>query len=415
MADENTPSLLDTVSAAIAEATPSTQTENNNGDSTTADESAADTGADTETTAGADGAGDSVDAGDRESGDLAGGDGTTTAGAEADGEGEVDETDPEAVKAAEAAGRTRDPVTGKFTKAEKKEPSAEEKAAAEAKKTADAEAAKLAGKKAPDAINDPIPKDLKQVTAERIRTLIDVAKKADEKVVAATEERNFLLNRIMQSTASPEQYNEALEAVRLVNSTDPADARKLVEYLRATLTEVSRRAGIVIPGVDVLSQHADLKQKVELGQISRKDAEEMAAMRNANAHTTQTREAAAAKEREQQAFNGHKAAAISSLNTLETQLRGVDKNFDAKKAVLVPSLKPIFAQLHPSRWSAAFKQAYDALPAAAYTPRPAPVRTTAASGSTQPLRVRQQAGGQAKQPSSLLEAVSAGIAQAGGR
>src|ERR1700688_1512044 len=115
---------LVTVSPAFAEATPSTQTENNNGDSTTADESAADTGADTETTAGADGAGDSVDAGDSESGDLAGGDGTTTAGAEADGEGEVDETDPEAVKAAEAPGRRRDAAAGKFTKAEKKEPSA---------------------------------------------------------------------------------------------------------------------------------------------------------------------------------------------------------------------------------------------------------------------------------------------------
>lgn len=413
MTDEAKPSLLDTVSAAIAEVTPA---ENNNGDSTIVDKSAADTSADAAADIGGGDVGDSVDAGGAESGDLADDAGADSVGDEteaAEETDEVDENDPAAVKAAEDAGRTRDPKTGKFTKAEKKEPTAEEKAATDAAAIAAKKAAdEVAGKKPPDAINDPIPKDLNKKTQERIRSLIDTAKKADERVAKATEDTNFLMNKIVASTATPEQYTEALEAVRLVNSTDPADARKLVDYLQATLAEVARRSGIVVAGIDVLAQHADLKQKVELGQISRKDAEELAAARNANAHTNQTREQQAATKRAETEFNTAKTAGRAALDNLEATLKAADKNYEAKKAILTKTLQPVFAQLHPSKWAAAFQQAYNALPASAVAPRPAPRVIPTVGGGNQPLRAGSRAGGVAKAPGSMLEAITAGIAQA---
>lgn len=415
MIEEVKPTLLDAVSAAVAEVT---TPENNNGAAPITDESTVDSGADAAADLGDGAAGDSVDAGGAEGDGVAGDAGADGAGDADDAAGEadeVDESDPEAVKAAEAAGRTRDPVTGKFTKAEKKEPTAEETAAAAKKAADEAEAAKKAGKKEPDAINDPIPKDAPKKTQERIRTLITQTKAADEKARAATDDKNFLMNKIVQSTATPQQYNDVLEVVRLVNSTDPADQRKAIEYVQAQLVEMARRAGVVLPGVDVLAQHADLKQKVELGQMSRHDAEEMAAMRNANAHTTQTREQQAAADREKAAFDTAKTSARAALDNLEITLQAADKNYAAKKAILTKTLQPVFAQLHPSKWAAAFQQAYAALPAAAFAPRPAPRAVPVVNSGNTPLRAGSRAGGVVKGASSMLDAVNAGIAAAAGR
>jgi TPR repeat protein len=50
--------------------------------------------------------------------------------------------------------------------------------------------------------------------------------------------------------------------------------------------------------------------------------------------------------------------ARNSLSGLEVQLRATDPAYEAKKALLVPILKPIFEQMPPSKWASAFEQAY---------------------------------------------------------
>lgn len=406
MTDEATPTLAETINSAIAEVTPSANTENNNGDSTTTDESTVDSGTDAVATGGDGAAGDSVDAGTAEGGDLA--DDTRTDGADAEDDkagdtDEVDENDPEAVKAAEAAGRTRDPKTGKFTKTAKK-PETDEAKAAAAKTAADAK------KKPADALNDPIPKDVKKQTAERIQTLIKVAKDSEAKVTEVTGERNLLLDRIMSSGTSPEQYQGTLEILRQMNSNDPVEQRKALDALQATATELAQRLGVVLPGVDVLAKHADLKQQVELGQISRHVAEELAAARNREAHATTAREQTQAQQREQTALNTAKTAARGELDALETTLRTADPNYEAKKAILTKTLQASFAELHPSKWAKAFQAAYNALPASAVAPRPAP---RAVAPTNQPLRARQVSGGKAPEPKSMLEAINASLSSIG--
>ena len=63
----------------------------------------------------------------------------------------------------------------------------------------------------------------------------------------------------------------------------------------------------------------------------------------------------------------------NALTALENRLRVQDPAYETKKALLVPILKPVFMQLPPSKWAAAFEQAYE------QTRVPADDRTSATS------------------------------------
>jgi TPR repeat protein len=77
--------------------------------------------------------------------------------------------------------------------------------------------------------------------------------------------------------------------------------------------------------------------------------------------------------------------ARNGLSAIEIRLRATDSAYEAKKTLLVPILKPIFAQLPPSKWATAFEQAYANvhLPAENVAPAPpapaSPTKLSAAS------------------------------------
>ena len=52
------------------------------------------------------------------------------------------------------------------------------------------------------------------------------------------------------------------------------------------------------------------------------------------------------------------SAARGDLNALEAHLRATDSQYEAKRALLVPILQPIFKHIPPSNWSELFEQAY---------------------------------------------------------
>lgn len=78
--------------------------------------------------------------------------------------------------------------------------------------------------------------------------------------------------------------------------------------------------------------------------------------------------------------------AKNALSAIERRLMATDSTYEAKKALLVPILKPVFEQMPPSKWATAFEQAYAGvrLPAEnAAQPTPAtdsPTKASAASG-----------------------------------
>ena len=287
-------------------------------------------------------------------------------------------------------------------KAEEK-PEGETKPQTEAEKAA-AAAAKGA-KKEPDPLNDPIPKDLKQETQERIRSLITATKEANEKGEKVAKDFDYMIEGIKATGTTPEQYGEVLSFMALFNSGNQEHQGKALEILDNMAERLAMLLGKDRQLSDPLTSHADLREAVAKGQITAQYAKEIARTRNGQTFRTELTTAQLQRQQQEQAAATEKEAGRNSLNELEASLKATDPQYDAKKAQLVPILKPIFATIPPSQWKARFEQAYRSLNI------PAPVRR-----GPQPLRGGRSAGagsgkgGEMKtEPGSMLDAVNAAL------
>jgi hypothetical protein len=284
---------------------------------------------------------------------------------------------------------------------------------------AEAAAAAAAAKKPPDPLEDPIPNALKPATKERIRTLIDRTKTAEARVATVEATFNTIVQRVQDTGATPEQYGQAIEYLGMVNSGDPEQIKRALEFVEGERIALARMAGVALPGVSFLDDHPDLQRDVAANKITPERAEEIAASRAAAQHAANVR--AQRQNLQDRAAAGAEQfeAAKTALNDLEVQIKGKDPLYAVKRPIIIRILKPIFAQLHPSKWPAEFQRVYKELPAPV-RPGPGPGTTgkpaaSAPGAGNQPLRASQPAGGQVSAPKTMAEAIDFGISQAGAR
>ena len=231
----------------------------------------------------------------------------------------------------------------------------------------------------------------------------------------ATSERNEILNAVLDTGSTPQQYGAALNYLKLVNSDSRIDKEQALTIMQAEVAVLARALGKPVPGVNLLEGHDDLIQEVGSGRLSPERATEIAAAREARKI-----EVAVSGRRTEQQRTGEQQAAVvrqgvSELNALELRLKASEPAvFAAKRAILINALKPVFKQIHPSQWADTFQRAYNELPAPAPRPTPPPpavlpgAAPTGGGGNT-PLRASNPAGGQQPAPKSMQEAIEAGI------
>jgi hypothetical protein len=315
--------------------------------------------------------------------------GETPEGNEPEGEApEAEETDEEA----EARGAERDPVTGKFVKKGEEKP-------------VEGEKPKPAEVKKADPVNDPIPKDLKKDTQERIRTLIDTTKTVTAERDEIKQNFDYMVNGIQATGATPAQYGETLSWLALFNSNDPAQQTKALELVESVAERLATLLGKERTVGDPLKAHADLVEAVRTGKLTADYAKEIARTRNGQQFRTELTTTATQDQQRQQAATQELSTARADLSALEQTLMGSDPQYEAKKAILVPALKPVFASIPPAQWKTKFMEAYRNIKVATPVAKPKSIPTN------QPLRAgKQPAGGQTKAPSSMLEAISGAIA-----
>jgi hypothetical protein len=307
---------------------------------------------------------------------------------------ESEETDAEA----EARGAERN-ADGTF----KKRAKTEEPEAEKVKDPATKEPVKAAEPKKADPLNDPIPKDLKVETQERIRTLIKTTKEITAERDAVKTDFEYLVNGVQATGATPQQYGETLQWLAAFNSGDPAQQEKALEMVEAVADRLATLLGKERTVGDPLAQHADLKEAVAKGQVTPQYAKEIARTRNSQGLQRQFTEQHTAEQRAAQAAEQAQLSARASLTELGNTLAATDPLYEQKRAMLVPIMKPIFANLSPAQWRPAFEQAYANLRLSA----PAAAR---ASGTNQPLRANKApAGGQGRAPGSMREALDAAL------
>ena len=263
----------------------------------------------------------------------------------------------------------------------------------------------------PDALNDPIPDEVKGRTRERMQSLISAVKEKDE--ILGIQQGMF--DAIKNTGATPEEFGAMVGYMKWSHSDNPEDLRQARTLILRELEGISLKLGETAPGVDFLSKFPDLQDAVNNGQITVDHANELALSRQRQVVTNERTRAQTAQEQATQAATAARDSAIAELNTLGQTLQQTDPQYDAKYQILQPALQAL-GMLPPNQWKAAFMAAYKAvkLPAAGVAPAAGAAPAGAKPAGNQPLRANKApSGSSAKQPSSMLDAVNAAIEAAG--
>lgn len=332
---------------------------------------------------------------------------------------------PEGVDAAkDSAGKdlVRDPATGRFVAKPVEKDDAAAAAAAAAAKDKDpagktAAAAAAAAAKKPDHVNDPIPTDLKPATQERIRSLVKTTKEVTAERDTVKRDFDYMIQGVQATGTTPEQYGEVLSFMALFNSQDAAQQEKALELIEGVADRLSTLLGKERTVGDPFAEHTDLREAVAKGQVTAQYAKEIARTRNQNKFRTELTTAASAQEQAATTAQRELDTARNDLNVLEQTLQATDPQYAAKKAQLMPILKPLFKTIPPSQWKPAFLEALKNVKVAA-----APAARRAAPGQ-QPMRAGggsgagggaggNGSGGMNSGVTSAMDALNAGIAAA---
>jgi hypothetical protein len=300
-------------------------------------------------------------------------------------EPEAEETDEEA----EARGAERDPVTGKFIKRGEEKPEPEKPAKVEPKKA--------------DPINDPIPRELKKETQDRIRTLIDTTKTITAERDTIKRDFDYMVGGVQATGATPAQYGETLSWLALFNSNDPKQQEKALELVESVADRLATLLGKERTINDPIGAHADLKEAVRTGKLTADYAKEIARIRNGQQFRSELTNNASQENLRQQQAAEEERQGRAALTELEKTLMASDPDYEAKKAILVPAIRPIMAGIRWSEKKDKFLEAYKNV----RLPKAAPKKTIP---TNQPLRAKQPAGGQTKAPGSMLEAIDGALA-----
>lgn len=90
---------------------------------------------------------------------------------------------------------------------------------------------------------------------ERIRSILGERKQLKNDLAE-------IQNLVLSTGMKPDEFAQSLEFGRLVNSGNEADLRVALEMLEGTRAQLYASLGVEAPGVDLLAEHADLKEAV---------------------------------------------------------------------------------------------------------------------------------------------------------
>lgn len=263
----------------------------------------------------------------------------------------------------------------------------------------------------PDPLNDPLPEGKKE-RSERFQTLVGMVKEKDAVIEQVNGDLDLIMAPIREASATPEQFRESMNLVKLINSPNQQDQMRALQMLQSTTAALAQRLGQPVPGTDPLDGFPDLLNELNAGKITEARAVELAnARRQTAASQNFQRQAQQRTQQEQQAAHAAQAGQ-AAVAAVEQTLKATDPQYAAKVAVMQTDIafKNQLKAMHPTQWAAAFAEKYRTVKVAAPAAAPRP----AAPASPQPLRAKTPAGTAAKPPGSMLDAVKAGLASVGG-
>lgn len=260
-------------------------------------------------------------------------------------------------------------------------------------------------KKEPDAVNDPIPKDLKRETRDRMHSLVETAKSLTVERDRVKADFGLFVNGLQGAGVTPEQYGETLSFLSMFNSGDPVQQEKALELIDGMADRLATLLGKDRAVSDPLKAHADLQQAVQQGRLTKDYAAEIARTRNSQGFRRELSQSASNQNQQAQAQQQELHQARTELHTLEETLRKTDPSYERKKGMIVPALKAVFKDIPPKLWKDRFLEAYKAVNVGA-----APAARRPVKAGQQPMRAgKNPAGGQSRAAASPMDAMNAAL------
>jgi hypothetical protein len=217
----------------------------------------------------------------------------------------------------------------------------------------------------------------------RFRELANAAREGKE-YRARFEEQEKVFQHMEAAGISGEQFGIMTAIAADVNSGDPGRQERAYSALQAELTALAKQLGKPAPGYNPIAEHADLKVKVEDGELDEATALELAQARArvalANQHSQRTSEQT---ERQNAITQGQ-----SALNELEATLKTSDPHYMTKRAQVVAILKPQMGRISPDQWAQTYAEVYRTIP------NPAPVAAVRKPAPDNASRPNGAGGGQ---------------------
>lgn len=213
-------------------------------------------------------------------------------------------------------------------------------------------------KREPDPVKDPIPKDTKQETADRIRTLVRMNNELSANLATVTADFDTMIGGIKATGAGPQQYGEILNWMKLFYSNNPGEQKQAYDLVESVAERMAMKLGIERKGSDPVTGHPDLQAAVAAKQLTPEYAKQIATDRNSKKFNTELQSQADSYQQQQAQIVQQTQQAKADLTTLGTTLQATDPDYARKRALIVPVLRPLFRQLQPTQWKSAFETAY---------------------------------------------------------
>lgn len=251
-----------------------------------------------------------------------------------------------------------------------------------------------AGKPAEDDLT--LPEGLSSKAQDRFRKLTGRLQETSTALKSAQDEVEQFREVVRSSMATPQEFSQAIAYMRMVKSGDLDGALRVLDEQRR---QIALATGRSVPGTDPLADFPDLRARVDQYQMDEQAALEIARSRVMVQEIQRAQEQSQFSAQRQHAMQQERAQAVAAIDQLGAQWAKTDPDFQIKEDVILKRIPDIARNFPPSMWAPQVRMLYDALSA---IPPPAPKKTA------MPLRSSGKTGG-AKQPDTMLEALTAGL------
>lgn len=242
-----------------------------------------------------------------------------------------------------------------------------------------------------------MPEGLGQKAQERFQKLATANRELTERASMLDQQVSYVRDTFQQHGIRQDQFEQAVGVISAMNRGDFAAAQQM---LGEQMRQLSLLTGQPVAGLDALADFPDLRQRVDMLQMTEADAMELARLRKTQ-HVMQTQRQEQEREHQQsQQRQQQFQQAQNGVDAWVKEMAGKDIDWPAIEEQLLPDIGNLLKGVPPQAWLGVLQAQYNVLKRAAGT------FSRRAAPAAEPVPLRPMAGGATQRvPQNMHEAM----------